>query len=137
MPRRPNVGVATLIFREGKILLGIRTKGKLVGWYAPPGGHLEWGETFEAASERETEEESTIKIFDTLKLSCYNRIIPEEDHHYVVVFMLALAWTGEHENVDGMEWDWYDPSSLPDPTLPAVGWVLRDHHDLLCHHWET
>lgn len=47
-------GVGVLVIKDGKVLTGIRTDGKGI---CGPGGHIEPGESPEAAARRETEEE--------------------------------------------------------------------------------
>lgn len=47
-------GVGVLVIKDGKVLTGIRTDGKGI---CGPGGHIEPGESPEAAAHRETEEE--------------------------------------------------------------------------------
>ena len=51
--KRPRVGLAAIAIQEGKVLLGKR-KG-LIGdaTWAPPGGHLEYGESVDACAARE------------------------------------------------------------------------------------
>ncbi|MCP5506058.1 MAG: NUDIX domain-containing protein [Chlamydiales bacterium] len=49
---RLRVGLAAIALREGKILLGKRI-GKIGdATWAPPGGHLEYGESVERCAER-------------------------------------------------------------------------------------
>jgi hypothetical protein len=53
------VGVGVLIFNDKKQLLpGLRKSAHGNGTWCPPGGHLEYGESFEAAGVRETREET-------------------------------------------------------------------------------
>jgi len=49
---RPKIGVGVILARDGKILL-MKRKGKHSPTFSIPGGHLEEGETFEAAAIRE------------------------------------------------------------------------------------
>ena len=44
---RPKVGVGVMVFKDGKILLAKRKGSHGAGEYAFPGGHLEFGESFE------------------------------------------------------------------------------------------
>ena len=55
---RPKVGIGVLIVKDGKILLGERIGAHGSGLFALPGGHLEFGETFEETARREVEEET-------------------------------------------------------------------------------
>ena len=58
---RPKVGMGIIVVRDGKILVGERRANHGSATFMIPGGHLEFGETFEAAAIRETEEESGLK----------------------------------------------------------------------------
>ena len=49
----PRVGVAVLLLREGKLLLGQRLSPHGAGTWAPPGGYLEFGESLDACARRD------------------------------------------------------------------------------------
>jgi 8-oxo-dGTP diphosphatase len=49
------VGVAAVILREGRVLLGERIGSHGAHTWATPGGHLEWGESIEECAKRETQ----------------------------------------------------------------------------------
>ena len=58
MTKRPLVGLGVLIFNEhNQILLGKRIASHGHSSWGPPGGHLEFGESFEECAAREIEEE--------------------------------------------------------------------------------
>ncbi len=52
------VGVGIMIFKDGKVLMGRRKGSHGAGEYAFPGGHLDFGESFEDCAKRETLEEA-------------------------------------------------------------------------------
>lgn len=57
---RPHVGIGVIIVDStGRILVGKR-KGQHAPYWSIPGGHLEPGETFEAAAIREVGEEARL-----------------------------------------------------------------------------
>ena len=133
-PRRPKIGVVPIVMRDGKFLLGVRRHGKCQGYYAFPGGHLEWGETFEEGAARECLEEAGIKATKLRFLTAMNKIMPEEDHHYVVIFMLVEEFEGEPvcaepDKCDG--WGWYDPYNLPEPHLDPIKWLVEQCPEIL------
>ncbi len=53
MNQKPLVGVGVLVFKDNKILMGRRKGSHGAGTWAPPGGHLEFGETPEDCAHNE------------------------------------------------------------------------------------
>jgi 8-oxo-dGTP diphosphatase len=92
MDPQVRVGVGVFCFkRTGDFIIGKR-KGSLgAGTYALPGGHLEFGETFEQCAAREVLEETGITISegDIKYLTCVNGVFPE-GFHYVTIAMGVL-----------------------------------------------
>ena len=118
--RRPQVGMGVLVMRRGRVLLGRRRGSHGEGYYAAPGGHIEFGESFEQAACREVLEETGMEIADLRLLSVGNYIFKREDggRHYIDVDFVCEAPVGEPqlmepEKCDG--WDWYDLDDLPEP----------------------
>ncbi|MDX8431022.1 MAG: NUDIX domain-containing protein [Candidatus Algichlamydia australiensis] len=56
--KKPLVDIGVHVIQKGKILLGKRINAHGTGAYAPPGGHLEFGETPEECAVRELLEET-------------------------------------------------------------------------------
>lgn len=113
---RPKVGVGVIVLRDGKILLGERLASHGSGTYSLPGGHLEFGETFEETAQREVAEETGLEDI-TIKglVSVANDIA--YDTHYVTLCILTESAEGEPypaepEKCQG--WRWYDPDNLPE-----------------------
>ncbi|MFN0125029.1 MAG: nucleotide triphosphate diphosphatase NUDT15 [Blastocatellia bacterium] len=109
--------MGVLVMRGGKILLGRRKGSHGAGLYAAPGGHIESGESFEAAARREVFEETGLTIKDIRLLSVGNYLF-EGERHYIDVDFVCEAPEGqpqlrEPEKCDG--WAWYDPDQLPAP----------------------
>ena len=130
LPRRPVVGLATLFIKDGKILLAERRAGKRQGWLNCPGGHFEWGETFEECAKRETLEETGMVLTKCEFLTAANGLALDEDHHYVMIYMLATEWTGEPQKMEEAngEWEWYDLTNLSDRMLPTTLIALCAYH---------
>lgn len=61
------------------------------GTYALPGGHLEFGESFEDCASREVEEETGLSILpvDWRYLTTTNNVLVKDGQHYVTVFMVG------------------------------------------------
>jgi len=108
------------VMRRGRVLLGRRRGSHGEGHYAAPGGHIEFGESFEQAARREVREETGLEIADLKLLSVGNYVFKREDgeRHYIDVDFVCEAPAGEPqlaepEKCDG--WGWYDLDDLPRP----------------------
>ena len=130
MNARPKVGVAVILMKDNKILMGKR-KGLLgQGFWAPPGGHLEFGETFEECARREMKEETGLEFNEIKQGPTTNDIFHENDKHYITVFMIAKYEKGnpevlEPEKCEG--WYWFEKSQLPTPLfLPVENFLKLD-----------
>ena len=58
-----------------------------LGTWAFPGGHLEYGETFDACAKREAFEETGLPVVKIQFLAATNDFMPSEGKHYVTIFM--------------------------------------------------
>lgn len=121
---RPLVGIAVLIRRGGRVLLGLRKKGHAGGMWGCPGGHLEGGESFETCALRETEEETGIMLAGARFWTTENTIFHREGKHYVCVFVLADMPDGQEAQItepDKCErWEWFPWNRLPSPLMPGL-----------------
>lgn len=116
----PRIGIAVLIEREGKILLGKRKGSHGEGTWALPGGRLGFKEKFEECAKRELLEETGIKA-DGLKLvSIANDIMYGQ--HWITLGFSAGNLNGmpilkEPEKCE--RWEWFSPGNLPEPMFYA------------------
>lgn len=116
--KRPLIGIGVLIFNEDtEILLGKRLNSHGNLTWAPPGGHLEFGESFEACAKREVYEETNLKIAHSTFIGATNDIFTEDNKHYVSLFMRAqFPYNQSIQNKEPektLEWQWFDVSNLP------------------------
>lgn len=118
MKKTPQVGLGILIFnKHNQLLLGERINGHGAKSYGPPGGHLEFGESFEDCAIRETKEETGITIISPKLIAITNDIFIEEDKHYISIFMKANY--PENQQIVNLEphkiieWEWYSFKNLP------------------------
>ena len=117
---RIKVGVGVTIFKDGKVLLGKRkVKNHAENEYAGPGGHLEFGESFEECAIRETREECGIEI-KNVQFAILSNLLIYEGKHYVDIGMMAEWASGEPKVLEpekSESWEWYALDNLPQPLI--------------------
>ncbi|KAL3199183.1 hypothetical protein MRX96_014137 [Rhipicephalus microplus] len=131
--KRPGIGVAVFVLSEKHpecILLGRRRNTLGHGLYQVPGGHLEFGESWEQAAYREVLEETGLHVHNVSLCSIVDTIEPEHDYHYMTVFMRGYVDETRGSEPRNMEpnkcegWLWWKWSVIPSPDL--LFWCLRD-----------
>ncbi len=106
----PRLAASAAIFRDGKILLGERGKGAMVGLWSLPGGHVEPGEAAREAARREVREETGIEA-RILGLVDLHEVIQHQPTsvsagpglvavHYVIAVHFGLWLAGEPSPAD-------------------------------------
>ena len=131
MDEKPQVGTATIITRDDKVLLMKRKGPHGQGTWSTPGGHLDFGETLEGCAARETKEEVGLDVFDVRFRTITNDIFETEGKHYITIWMDARS-TGEPylaADEEAEEIGWYAWDALPDPLfLPLENLVKRNSY---------
>jgi 8-oxo-dGTP diphosphatase len=113
---RPGIGVGVLVERNGSYLLIKRNKSPGRDAWAPPGGHLEFRESFEDCAIREAMEETNISVANPTFIGVTNDLHPEADRHGVTVWMKADYKSGEALNTcpdEVAEISWVEKNKLP------------------------
>jgi 8-oxo-dGTP diphosphatase len=120
--QKPKVGVGVMIFKDGKVLIGKRKARHAFGTYSPPGGHMEYAESFEQAVRREVMEECGLEIENVKFLCVYNQQEYLPDHY--INFGFTADWKSGDPKVLEPEkcesWAWYDPENLPEPLFATI-----------------
>lgn len=115
---RPKVGIGVLIFNKDRLLLGNRQQNQGTNSWGPPGGHLEFGETFEQCALREVKEEIGLTISQPTFIAVTNDIFTEEKTHYVSIFFSARYPVDQPiQNLEPHKaalWQWFSIDALPD-----------------------
>ncbi len=122
---RPKAGVAVLVVRDGKVLLGERLKNDGArGMYATPGGHVEHLESIVDCCKREMAEEigPAVKAenFAVIGVTSVRQFAPR---HIILITVRADWVAGEPQNLEPEKcsgWAWYPLDALPSPMSPGT-----------------
>jgi 8-oxo-dGTP diphosphatase len=137
--QRPTVGVQAAVFRGSEVLLQRRANVFGAGTWGLPGGHLEFGESFECAASRELSEECGLEAVELRTVLPHNT--PYKQTHYVQIAVEVLDWRGEPEirepdRCTGLQF--FPLSRLPRPLFEPSVHILdhlrgRAHADTAQH----
>jgi len=123
------VGVGIWVTNYGnQLLLGKRLSEHGNGTWAPPGGHLEFGETPGKCASRELMEETGIIIPENKfqQVGLTNDIFPEK--HYVTIHCVAsgiIATPQIMEPNKCAEWRWFELDKLPNNLFLSAANFLK------------
>ena len=85
---KPKIGVAVVLIKNEKVLLGLRksaSHGK--NTWSTAGGHLEFGESIEKCAARDLFEETGLKAKNFQLAGATNDIFKSEKKHYITIFV--------------------------------------------------
>ncbi len=122
------VGIAVFIFKDGKFLMMQRKGSHGAGSWSVPGGHLEFGESFEQTAEREVREETGLEISNYRVAGITNDYFESEGKHYVTIWLVTDYASGQEKILEpqkctGMEWVDFD--HLPQPLFLPWNQLLK------------
>ncbi len=115
---RPKVGLGVAIIRDGKVLFLKRKNSHGKGSWCFPGGHLEFGESWEDCARRETLEETGLQIKNIRFATATNDFFEKENKHYITILMIADWVEGEARLLEPEKcekWDWFKWDNQPEP----------------------
>jgi 8-oxo-dGTP diphosphatase len=124
MERMPRVGVGVFVVRDGAFLMGLRRGAHGAETWSLPGGHLEFGESFEDAAAREVAEETGVAVGNLRVAAVTNDVFAGEGRHYVTVWMVGEWVAGEAEEREPEKFvrlGWHGFEELPQPLF--LPWV--------------
>ena len=115
----PKVGLGVYILNaQNQVLLIKRTGSHGAGTWCPPGGHLEFGESFFGCARREAKEEVGLDISKIEVIGVTNDIHPGGLKHYITIHTKALKWAGIPKIMEPercTQIGWFDLGKLPEP----------------------
>lgn len=118
MDKIARIGIGVFVFKDGKFLIGLRRNAHGDGTWSIPGGHLEFGETFEDTAKREVLEETGLTIKNVRFGAVTNDYFKDAGKHYVTIWMLSDWASGEERITEPdkfVEMQWRDYDNLPEP----------------------
>jgi ADP-ribose pyrophosphatase YjhB (NUDIX family) len=135
-PKRPLIGVGAIILQRDRVLMALRGKQPLEGWWSLPGGLLEIGESLADAVRREVREETGLEVKPAGVIEIFERIIRDPkgvpEYHYVLVDYLCRTSGGSLRAAsDARAVEWVRRSDLPnlritEGTLPVIEKAFRE-----------
>jgi 8-oxo-dGTP diphosphatase len=112
------VGVGVFVFKDGQFLMMKRKGSHGSGFWSLPGGHMEFGESWEDTARREVKEESGLEIQNLCFGAVTNDLFSEEQKHYITIWMISdwkegEAVIAEPDKCTALEWCTFN--TLPEP----------------------
>lgn len=130
--RVPRIGVAVIVVKSGRVLLGRRKGAHGAGTWAFPGGHLAYGESIAACAHREVMEETGLSIRDLKPGPYTNDLFSKERKHYVTLYIVSRYAAGKvqiKEPDKCEEWDWFEWDHLPRPRFLSLENLRKEPFD--------
>ena len=130
--QRPFIGIAVILINPqypNCVLISKRLSSHGKDSYQLPGGHLEYGESFEQCAERELLEETNLHLKSFQFVYITNTIFEQQSKHYVTIFMKTvindcstLKCMEPEKNSDWiwMKWEDLKQMNLFEPLRKAV-----------------
>lgn len=127
--KRPFIGVAVLLWKGDKLLLGQRIGSHGEQTWQFPGGHLDVGETVLECAAREVREETGLKIGYAEHAGFTDETFSAGGREYVTLYVSAAYLSGEPEVMEPnkcLRWQWFPCDQLPEPLfLPIVNFLKQ------------
>ncbi|KAM0329500.1 hypothetical protein ACHAQA_004809 [Verticillium albo-atrum] len=141
-PSAPRVGVAAIVTNaQGQVVCGKRKGSHGADTWQLPGGHLEYGESFVECAQRETLEETGLRVRGVKVVAVGNDVFEAAKKHYITIFVqcvmedaTATPQAMEREKCSAWFWkSWDELRQLQDSGenlfLPLVN-LFREHANI-------
>lgn len=116
--KNTRVGVGIFVWKDDRFLMGKRRGSHGHDTWSIPGGHLEFGESFEECAKREVFEETGMLISNVRLLAVTNDFFPKDDKHYATVWVES-DWKAKtpiiKEPDKWIDQQWHNFQTLPTP----------------------
>lgn len=122
------VGVSVLVRRGDELLLEKRANVHGAGTWGAPSGHINFLEAPEQTAQRETQEETGVKIAKPVFLGITNDVFEAEQKHYVTLWFDATYESGEatlKAPEEESEVGWFRRDDLPQPLFLPLQHLLE------------
>lgn len=107
------ITIDALIIKNDSILLIKRALEPFKGYWALPGGHLEWDQTAEDAVRKEVKEETGLEVVSMQFLRVYTN--PGRDPRQKITLAYQVTAIGDPvAGDDAKEYKWFELKNLPD-----------------------
>lgn len=115
-----------VVLRRGKVLLIRRADYPYEGYWALPGGFVEFGETVEEAVVREIKEETDLTCEPVRLVGVYSDPKRDPRGHTITLAYLLKIMVGEAKETDeAVEVKYFDFGDLPEK-------IAFDHEKIIC-----
>ena len=124
-PAAPQVAVGAVVFHHGRVLLVRRSNPPAKDQWAIPGGRVKLGESLRQAAERETREETGVRVaakdpvftFEVIDRDCRGKV----RFHYLIVDLEAEFKEGRPTaGDDATDAAWISPEELDGLSVSAA-----------------
>lgn len=136
---RPKVGLGIVIVRQQEVLIGKRLGAHGAQTWCLPGGHVEFGESWEVCARREAREETGLEIENVLFLGVTDNNDIGEGKHYVTIFMKAdvppSATPRICEPDKYVDLHWCAWERIPSPRFQPLDKLMRQGVHPLARHY--
>ncbi|HWS36434.1 MAG TPA: NUDIX domain-containing protein [Actinoplanes sp.] len=126
----PRVGLGVFVLNANdEFLMGFRESRHGHGTWSLPGGHLEHGESFAEASQREVIEETGVEVGALRVATVTNDLFADSQRHYVTIWMVGEYLDGEptvREPDKFTRLRWVTADTLPHPVFPPFADLLKN-----------